>query len=189
MINPVGAAPSADLAAADLVARIRRHETTAEASLYEQFGPRVRYLAWRELRSSAHGDDVRSETMLRVLQAIRDGRLRSPGALPAFVLQTARHVIHELRRQEGRFVHLPDDAAEPRAPFIEPGDPGASRALAKAIELLGARDRAFLRMHYYEELSRAEIARTLGIAESRVRLIKSRALQRFREAYAKVTGH
>jgi RNA polymerase sigma factor (sigma-70 family) len=169
------------------VERIRRRETTAEAYLYEQYGPRVRYLAWRVLRSSAHGDDVRSETMLRVLQTIRDGRLRSPGALPAFVLQTARHVIQELLRQEGRFVPLPDDAAEPLAPFVEPDDPGATRALVQAIGHLGARDRAFLRMHYYEELTRVEIARELGVAEDRVRLIKSRALQRFREAYAKVT--
>lgn len=188
LTDPVGTTSSTDLAFVELVERIRRRDTTAETSLYEQFGPRVQYLAWRELRSSAQGDDVRSETMLRVLQTIRDGRLRSPGALPAFVLQTARHVIHELLRQNGRFLPMPEDRPEPSAPVSEPQDPGEARALAKAIERLGARDRAFLRMHYYDELPRAEIARRLGVEEDRVRLIKSRALQRFREAYSKVTG-
>jgi RNA polymerase sigma factor (sigma-70 family) len=181
-------ASSTDSAFVELVERIRRRDTTAEAALYEQFGPRVLYLAWRELRSSASGEDVRSETMMRVLQAIRDGKLRSPGALPAFVLQTARHVIHELLRQNGRFVPLPDDRPDPPAPVAEPHDPGEARALAKAIQQLGGRDRAFLRMHYYDELPRAEIARRLGVEEARVRLIKSRALQRFRDAYAKVTA-
>lgn len=126
--------------------------------------------------------------MLRVLQTIRDGRLRSAGALPAFVLQTARNVIHELLRQNGRFVPLPEGCPEPQAPAANPEDPGAIRALAVAIERLGARDRAFLRMHYYDNLPRLEIARRLGVHEDRVRLIKSRALQRFREAYRLVTA-
>jgi RNA polymerase sigma factor (sigma-70 family) len=188
LANPTGAVPAADSEFVELVERIRRHDVAAETCLYDRFGPRVQYLAWRDLRSAGYGDDVRSETMLRVLQAVREGRLRSPEALPAFVLQTARNVIHEVLRQDRRFVPLPDGGSEPQAPSADPEDPGAVRALAIAIKRLGARDRAFLRMHYYDDLSRLEIARRLGVHEDRVRLIKSRALQRFRDAYAQVTA-
>jgi DNA-directed RNA polymerase specialized sigma24 family protein len=40
-----------------------------------------------------------------------------------------------------------------------------------------------LRMHFYEELPTEEIAQRFGIARERVRLVKSRALQHFREVY------
>ena len=51
---------------------------------------------------------------------------------------------------------------------------------------LNERDRTFLRMYYYEELPKPEIARVLGIKEERLRLIKSRALKRFAEIYSKL---
>jgi RNA polymerase sigma factor (sigma-70 family) len=184
---PVNVVPPADAELRDLVDQIQRGDAAAETRFYERFGPRVQYLAWRELRSPMHADDVRSESMMRALVAIREGRLRSPAALPAFVLQTARNVIREFARRDRRFVSLDEPgSAEPQAAPIEPADPGAVRALRVAIDGLGARDRAFLRMHYYDELPRVEIARRLGITEDRVRLIKSRAIQRFREAYAQV---
>ena len=59
-------------------------------------------------------------------------------------------------------------------------------AIAEVARHLKARDREFLRMYYYEELPREEIARVLGVREERLRLIKSRALKRFREVYEKL---
>jgi DNA-directed RNA polymerase specialized sigma subunit len=38
-------------------------------------------------------------------------------------------------------------------------------------------------MYYFDELSKEEIARKIGIAEERVRLLKSRALKSFRERF------
>ena len=52
---------------------------------------------------------------------------------------------------------------------------------------LKPREQQFLRMYYYEELPKEEIARKLGIKVERLRLIKSRALQQFREIYKKMT--
>jgi DNA-directed RNA polymerase specialized sigma24 family protein len=42
-------------------------------------------------------------------------------------------------------------------------------------------------MYYYEELPNEEIARSLGVKEERLRLIKSRALKSFREMYKQLT--
>lgn len=173
---------------AGLVDRVRRGDTSAETELFERFAARIHIVARRELRSSSAADDVRSETMLRVIRNLRDGRLREPEALPGFVLQTARNVIREQARQDRRVVALDtsDVAHEPSA-FVEPADPLAAAALRQAVASLAARDRAFLRLHYYQELSREEVARRLGISEDRVRLVKSRALDRFRRAYQSLT--
>lgn len=172
------------------VERLKQREAGAEELFYERFGARVSYLARRELRSSIEADDVRSETLMRVIGAIRDGKLRAAEALPSFVLQTARNVIRERMRQTRRFVPIaePGEAREPASPQVEPADPAAAAALATALGQLNPRDRAFMKMHYYDDLPRDVIARRLGVDEARVRLVKSRALQRFREAYERVTA-
>jgi RNA polymerase sigma factor (sigma-70 family) len=171
----------------ELVQRIAAGDSAAEAQLFHQFAARVRFLARRELRSPAGVDDVCSETMMRTILALRQGKLREPEALPGFVLQTAKNVVREQNRKGDRTVsfdepdiHLP----EPSAPEPDPdADPRVVQALRQAAVGLGARDRAFLKFEYYDELPRGEIARRLGISEDRVRLIRSRALKRFRDAF------
>ena len=62
----------------NLADQIQRGESTAEATLYEKYSARVYYLALSELRSREDAEDVRTETFMRVIQAIRNGSLRSP---------------------------------------------------------------------------------------------------------------
>ena len=169
----------------ELVGAIRNGNAEAEALLYTRFAPRVYYLALRIVRVQADAEDVRAETILRVLQALRQGKLREAAALAAFVLETAHNVIRERARREARLspidAELPGAAAlQIEAPFA---DPIARRALAQTISAMRPRERAFLRMYYYEERPNAEISRRLGIAEERLRLVKSRTLRRFRERF------
>lgn len=187
LCRPVSTAVTGDLP--QLVERLQRRDSDAEAEFYARFGARIGYLARRELRSTIEADDVQSETLLRVLSAIRADKLRSADALPSFVLQTARNVIRERQRHTRRFVPLaePGEPREPSAPAVEPVDHAATAALTVALGELNARDRAFVKMHFYDDLPRDVIARRLGIDEERVRLVKSRALQRFREAYQRAT--
>jgi len=174
---------------AELVARIRRGDTVAETTLYEKYSNRIHYLALRQLRSPADAEDVRAETFLRVLEAIRSDRLRTPEALASFVWSTAKNVIRECARQHGRehieIENLEEDEAHSYEPVFL--DPPAIRAVQTVVGRLKPREQAFLRMYYYEELSNEEIAEQLGIKEERLRLIKSRALKRFRELYERLT--
>ena len=55
--------------------------------------------------------------------------------------------------------------------------------MKKAARKLKPRERSFVRMHYHGGLPKEDIARTLGVKADRLRLIKSRALKRFREIY------
>lgn len=171
----------------ELAEAVALGEPAADARLYERFGSRVHHLAQRELRARDLADDARNETFLRVITALRQGRLRIPGSLASFVLQTTRYVIYETLRHERRPRHEPLDerlVASLKAPSAEVFDVAVADAVRQTIDGLSSRDRAFLRMYYYEELPTADIARRLGIDAERVRLIKSRALARFRDAYA-----
>jgi RNA polymerase sigma factor (sigma-70 family) len=77
----------------------------------------------------------------------------------------------------------PAGGKSPESVFL---DEETNRAIARIARSLNQRDREFLQMYYYDELPRDEIARLLGVREERLRLIKSRALKRFREIYEKL---
>lgn len=170
----------------DLARAVARGDGTAEAALYERFAGRVYYLARRELRSGDLADEARSETFLRVLQALRQGRLRSADSLAGFVLHTARNVVHEMIRVRARAHAFATDVdTVPDTAALAPIPSELVDTVRAILRDLSPRDRAFLRMYYYDDLSKAEIAKRLGMAPERLRLIKSRALARFRRALEK----
>lgn len=175
---------------AELVAMIQGGHSESEAALFERYSARVYYIALRDTHSRQDAEDVRSETFLRVLQAIRGNQVRSPEALSAFILGTTRNVLKELflrRKRSG--TQEPPEAGDTAVSSHEQDflDAEVKSAIAETIERLRPREKALLRMHFYEELPTPEIARRTGIAPERVRLVKSRALKRFREFYARMT--
>ena len=141
-------------------------------------------------RSSCHdAEDVRAESFLRVLLAIRGNQVRSPAALPGFIIGVTRNVLRELYARRNQTDAAADPSAmEAAAPSHEKLflDQEAQRSVEKVIERLKPRERAVLRMHYYEELPTKEIAERAAIAPERVRLVKSRALKHFREMYGRL---
>jgi RNA polymerase sigma-70 factor (ECF subfamily) len=180
------------LSDSELVVDIQNGLTQAEAALYEKYSAKVYYLALRQSRCPHDAEDVRAETFLRVLLAIRGNQIRSAAALPGFILGTTRNVLRELfsRRQQAG-----DSAAD--LAIIDLAVPSheelfldaeVRQAIEQTILRLKPRERDLLRMHFYEELPAEEIARRSGIARERVRLVKSRALKRFREVYARLQG-
>lgn len=170
----------------ELVANIQNGQTVSEAALYRKYSAKVYYLALRESKSPQDAEDVRAETFLRVLQAIRGNQIRSAAALPAFIVGVTRNVLRELyaRRAQSGDTVAPEavDLASPSHErlFL---DREVQLAIQKIIERLKPRERAVLRMHFYDELPTEEIARRTAIAPERVRLVKSRALKHFREIH------
>ena len=177
------------LADGDLASSVEQGDKLAEGALYEKYSDRLYFLALSELHSREDAEDVRAETFIRVLQALRQGKLRKPESLPSFIVGTALNVIREWRRQRFGTESLTDREAQlsseasPEAVFL---DQEVSRSIEETARHLKPRERDFLRMYYYEELPKQEIARALGVKEERLRLIKSRALKRFRETYQKL---
>jgi RNA polymerase sigma factor (sigma-70 family) len=173
----------------ELVAKIQNGHSEAEAVLYEKYAAKVYYLALRESKSPQDAEDVRAETFLRVLQAIRSHQVHSASSLSGFILGVTRNVLRELyvRRSQTRGSILGDDV-DPPVPSHERLflDREVQVAIERTLVRLKPRERAVLRMHYYEELPTEEIARRAAIAPERVRLVKSRALKHFREIHARL---
>ncbi|MFC7340796.1 RNA polymerase sigma factor WhiG [Saccharopolyspora griseoalba] len=73
---------------------------------------------------------------------------------------------------------IPDDRAEdPVAALV---DRDSRRQLAEAVERLSERDRIVVTLYYFENLTLAEIGKVLGVTESRVCQLHTRAVLRLR---------
>ena len=173
----------------ELVARIQNGQSASEAALYEKYSARVYYLALKQTRSQQDAEDVRAETFLRVLQAIRQRQIRSAEALASFVLGVTHNVLRELyakRSQRGEVI--PAEEADLSIPSHEQVflDQEVRLAVQRTIERLKPRDQLVLRLLIYEELPSEEVARRAAIAPERVRLVKSRALKHFREIHRRL---
>ncbi|APU13849.1 RNA polymerase, sigma 28 subunit, SigD/FliA/WhiG [Actinoalloteichus sp. GBA129-24] len=77
---------------------------------------------------------------------------------------------------------LPDERAED--PVANLVDRDSRRQLAEAIAQLAERDRVVVTLYYFENLTLAEIGRVLGVTESRVCQLHTRAVLRLRAKLA-----
>src|ERR1044072_590931 len=82
----------------ELVARIEQSDESAATALYEKYSSRVYFLALSELHSRDDAEDVRAETFLRVIQALREDKLRKPESLSSFIVGIALNIIREHNR-------------------------------------------------------------------------------------------
>src|SRR4029079_17797252 len=97
---------------ADLAQRIAAGDNDAEAEVCRRLGPRIRLYGLRHLRSAPAADDLVQQVLLKMLEALRAGRLREPDKLAQFALGTCRMTVVDLRRTARRQERA---AAESRA--------------------------------------------------------------------------
>ena len=173
----------------NLVDDIVRGDAQAEAALYQQYAARVYFTALSETHSQTDAEDIRAETFLRVIQVLRQGKLQKADSLPSFIVGITLNVTREHVRRKYRADSLEDyeyDIASDGSLETAMLDAETGRELQECLRQLKPREQECLRLYYYEELSKEEIATRLGINEERVRLVKSRALASFRELYKKM---
>lgn len=159
-----------------------------EVALADRYWDRVRLFALRRVGEPGVAEDVAQETLRRVIEALRQDRLRDPEALGAFVFQTARHVCSHHARGEGRRGRaLERLATEPASRAFRTD---ALAALVRDERLAEVRsamsdledaDRRLLRAIFLEGRSHEELAEELGIGRGALRTRKHRALARLRD--------
>jgi RNA polymerase sigma-70 factor, ECF subfamily len=169
-----------ELSDADLVLRVGQGHRDAEAEVCRRMAPRIRLYGLRHLRSASAADDLVQQVLLKMLEALRDGRLREPDKLPHFVLGTCRLTVVDLRRSANRQERLLAEFAadlrhdEPPMPQLDDDQ------LARCVETLKERERTVVVLTYYDEQTGAEAAGFLGISEANLRVIRHRAIVQLR---------
>src|SRR5206468_454922 len=82
-----------ELSDADLARRIGTGDADAETEVCRRMGPRIRLYGLRHLRSAAAADDLVQQVLLKMIEALRAGRLRESDKLAPFVLGTCRMTV------------------------------------------------------------------------------------------------
>jgi RNA polymerase sigma-70 factor (ECF subfamily) len=147
------------------------------------------------LQSTQAIEDVRQETFARVLSVLRkDGGLRQPERLGAFVNTVCNHVLFEHYRSAGRSESLdvegrPEPTAK-GADALEMAAAGQIKDKVREILLdLDPRDRSLLKAVFIDERDRDEVCRDFGVDRDYLRVMLHRAKQEFKAAYVKRMGN
>jgi RNA polymerase sigma-70 factor (ECF subfamily) len=163
-----------------LAARIQTGDAAAEEELAVLFRPRAQALLAARLRDREAARELVGEVLMGVIRALRQGRLRDPAKLAAFVAGTARNVAFAQLRRRASLLRL-----EPLRADALSFDPVRAFEAAERLGLtrrelagLGATDRRILEASLVEGKTALQIGRALGMSHDAVRARKSRALRR-----------
>jgi RNA polymerase sigma-70 factor, ECF subfamily len=153
-------------------------------------------LKLRSRLQSPHAiEDVCQETFARVFSVLRrDGGLRQPERLGAFVNTTCNHVLFEEYRSSSRSESLDAEGApEPVAAGATAHDVVSSEQMKKKVseilQSLAPRDRSLLKAVFLEERDRDEVCREFDVEQGYLRVLLHRAKQEFKVEYVKRIGH
>ena len=153
-------------------------------------------LKLRSRLQSPHAvEDVCQETFARVYAVLRkDGGLRQPERLGAFVNTVCNHVLFEQYRSASRSESLDAEGRpEPAAKGVDALDIVAGKQLKQKVReillSLPQRDRSLLKAVFLEERDRDEVCRQFGVNREYLRVLLHRAKQEFKVEYLKQLGN
>lgn len=174
---------------ADYVRRLRERDDATESHFCQYFGDLVRLKASARLRSGDAAEDIRQETLMRVLRSIQNGDLQQPEKLGGFVNAVCTNVILEYFRKNQRLSQFAEDAPE-----IASGDASVETGLLqderkalvrRALNDLSPKDSELLRRVFLEEHDKDLVCSELGVSREYLRVLLHRARLRLQTALVK----
>jgi RNA polymerase sigma-70 factor (ECF subfamily) len=147
------------------------------------------------LQSPQAVEDVRQETFVRVFKALsKEGTLREPGRLGAFVNTVCNNVLFEHYRSSGRSQSLDEEGQpEPHASGADALELASAKQMKEKVREilvdLPERDRSLLKAVFLDERDRDEVCREFGVDREYLRVLLHRAKQEFKTEYLKRNGN
>ncbi|HEX2235769.1 MAG TPA: sigma-70 family RNA polymerase sigma factor [Actinomycetota bacterium] len=179
------------LADKELTLLFQRGEQWAYDSIYERYAPRVNAVCRRMLSDRQDAQDAAQETFLRVYQALP--RFNGRYQLGAWINRIATNVCLDHLRARKRTPaeatpnEVLDDVVEPESSanpeeLLLRSDEGArvQQTLGRLTEM----QRTAILMRDFEGRDYSDIASTLGMSETRVRVLLHRARKGFRKSWS-----
>lgn len=126
-------------------------------------------------RSTPDWEDVGSEILLGVIEAIRKGSFRGESSLGTFIYTVTTHKIVDFIRQKSKGPPPAPESGPDFDPSVEVETQERVRLVAELLKRLKPRYADILYLHYYLDLSRNEIAQIYGISPGRAGVLISAA--------------
>jgi RNA polymerase sigma-70 factor (ECF subfamily) len=177
------------------IERLGRGDAQTEAHFSAYFGELIRIKARARRLPPSLADDVRQETLLRVLRTLRaPAGLKTAECLGAFVNGVCNNVLRERVRDQKRHEPPADDDARP-VPDTRTPSPEAQlltterkAAVRRVLDTMAPHNSRLLRAILLEEQPRDEICREFGVTAEYLRVLLHRAKKEFRRLYSDREG-
>lgn len=162
----------------DRLTRVRAGDERAEAEVCRDLATRIRLFARRRIPDRDAVEDFVQDTVIIVLEALREGRIATEAELGAFAYSTCRFRISDANRTTHRRRELLDrnllDATRP-------SDPVDLAILRQCIGTLDGRAQRVVYESFFGPHGSEAIAALLGTTDANVRVVRHRALARLRD--------
>lgn len=158
-------------------------DEAAFAALFERHSGPLYGVLRRSLPSDDDARDLLQQTFLQLHRARHD--FRPEARLRPWLYTIALNLKREFFRRRQRRPETPLDLERHREPSVEPAVQGRFEHVVevrRAVAALPESQRVVIELHWFEELSFAEIAETLGLGLSAVKVRAHRGYNRLREA-------
>ena len=168
-----------------LAERIRAGDRSAEDELVNAYRRGVFLIAATRTRDRDAARDLTQEVLISVLRALRDGQLREPTKLAAFIQGTARNLVNNYLRSRAR---RPECELELEPYSADPVEQLESlerqRLVRRELESFSVTDQQILLLSLVDGHSLAEVAQRLNLSHDAVRARKSRAIRKITKRFA-----
>lgn len=175
------------------VQRLQAGDFRTQEHFVDYFSELIQLKLRSRVNSPQAIEDIRQETFTRVFAALRDGKIRQPERLGAFVNSMCNNVLLEHYRSSSRLDSL-DDEEQPEIPAVNVDVLGALAAkqmgekIREILEEMPERDRRLLRDIFLEERDKDEICSDFGVDREYLRVLLHRAKQSFKSLYLNQMG-
>lgn len=151
--------------------------------------PGVRAMILRMTRDPTLTSDLTQDVLVAVVIALREGRIRQPEALAAYMHQSARHIVYAAHRraQPMALAELPEQEApmwhDRQLTPLEQCEEDELRRIAHEVlaELPAQRDRDLLTGFYIDGAGKSELMHRLELTADQFDKVIFRARSRMRE--------
>src|SRR5260370_5284156 len=168
--------------------RLTGHDAVIEQHFSSYFKNLLSLKLRVRIRSVQLIEDIRQETLLRVLQIVRRKGVEHPERFGAFVSAVCNNVMLELIRGEMRHERSEADF-EPADETVNLDAPLITQQTRKQVETVlderPEKDCAILRMLFLQDRDKAELCQRFGVTDDYLRVLLHRAKSRFRKMYSK----
>jgi len=134
-------------------------------------------------------DDIRQETFLRVIQAIRKNAIREPQRIGAYVNSVCNNVVLEFGRSGARLTftdenapEAADDKADSEQQLVTREESAQVRSV---LAEMSPKNRQLLSAVFLDERSSEEVCREFHVDQNYLRVLLFRARAQFRQAMEK----
>lgn len=173
----------------EYVERLREGDPSTEQHFVAYFDQLLRIKLRAKMLASETVEDLRQETYIRVLVALRKDGIRQPERFGAFVNSICNNVLLEFYRSSSRTTPLQEPQLEKTDESVDLEGQlvtqQTKQRVREVLEDLPKKDRELLRAYFLQEKDKNEVCAQFAVDRDYLRVLLHRAKDKFRVLYEK----